>query len=69
MVPEHGAALPLMLDGEGAPVLDVTASVDGVEVPQPLVAVTEIFPEEPPAVSVMLAVVELPVHPAGAVHV
>lgn len=41
----------------------------GIEVPQELVAITEIVPPLVPAVVRMLLVVELPVHPVGIVQV
>jgi hypothetical protein len=46
----------------------VTERVLAVPEPHELFAVTEIFPLEP-AVAVMDVVVELPLHPAGKVHV
>ena len=38
-------------------------------VPQPLLAVTEIFPLDAPTIVVILVVVEVPLHPDGNVQV
>ena len=46
-----------------------TTNVRAVLVPQPFEAVTEIFPANVPAVTLMVFVVEEPVQPDGNVHV
>ena len=46
----------------------VTANVRAVEVPQVLLAVTEMFPLVVLAVAAMEFVVDVPVHPPGSVH-
>ena len=49
--------------------LTVTDNKLGELLPQELLAVTEICPEEEPAVTFMLVVVDVPAHPAGKVQV
>jgi hypothetical protein len=58
-----------MEPGCAGTVVVVTARVLAMLVPQAFVAVTEMSPPTVPAVTVMELVVELPVHPAGSVHV
>ena len=53
---------------EGA-VFPATDSVLAVLLPQLLLAVTEIVPPLPAVVTVILLVVEVPLHPEGSVHV
>jgi hypothetical protein len=62
-------ALPEMVPGCAGTVVVVTARVLAVLVPQPFEAVTEMSPPFGPTVAVMELVVEVPVHPAGRVHV
>ena len=50
-------------------VLPATDSVLAVLFPQLLFAVTEIVPPLPAVVTVILFVVEVPLHPEGSVHV
>ena len=50
-------------------VFTVIANVLGVELPQSLFAVTDIFPLVVLAITVIEDVVEVPVHPEGSVHV
>ena len=45
-----------------------TASVLGADVPQAVVTVTETVPPVAPAVAVIEAVVDVPVHPPGKVQ-
>jgi hypothetical protein len=60
---------PLIDVGAAGALPGTTAKVRGIEVPQALVAVTEIVPLlVPAAVVTILFVVELPDHPAGNVH-
>lgn len=61
--------LPLILPGVAGTVFTVTASTCTGEVPQLLFAVTVTFPLKELAVEVMLAEVDVPVHPLGRVHV
>ena len=69
MVPAHGAVAPVITPSEAGGDVEVTASVEAADVPQALVAVTVILPDEAAGVAVMDAVVLLPVHPVGSVHV
>lgn len=68
-MPAQTAALPDIAPGCAGVEDAVTASVLAVPVPQLFEAVTEIFPEEEPAVTLIELVVEEPVHPDGNVHV
>ena len=69
-VPAQAAVAPVMAPGVAGVVDTVTPlNVDGLLVPQKLVAVTVISPPVAPMVASMEAVVEIPVHPDGKVHV
>lgn len=61
--------LPLIAPGVGGAVLIVTAMVCAVLLPQVLLAVTVTFPLVVPVVVFSEFVAELPVQPAGVVHV
>jgi hypothetical protein len=65
----HTAVFPAIEAGAAGIVLTVTDKVDGELEPEPLLAVTLIFPLLEPAVTEMELVVEVPVHPPGNVHV
>jgi hypothetical protein len=68
---EHGVALPVIAPGVAGAELKVIAFVLAADVPHVLVAVTDIFPEVAPIVTVTL-VVPCPaviVAPVGADHV
>jgi hypothetical protein len=67
--PEQIVVVPEILPGVVGGVLTVIARVCAVELPQELLAVTEIFPLVVLAVAVMLLLVLLPLHPPGNVHV
>ena len=65
----HGAAGPEIDTGCAGVEDGVTANARAMDVPQVFVPVTEIFPFPEPTVTVMLFVVDVPVHPVGSVHV
>jgi hypothetical protein len=67
-LPEQTVALPLMDPGAGGAPTHTAILVAG-EVPQAFEAVTVTFPPVAPAVAVIEAVLELPVHPTGNVQV
>ena len=60
---------PIRLPGVEGAVFPATDSVLAVLLPQLLLAVTEIVPPLPAVVTVILLVVEVPLHPEGSVHV
>jgi hypothetical protein len=68
-LPLQIAVVPEILPGVAGAVFTFTASVEAAEVPQALLALTVIFPPVEPAVTFMLLVVEVPVHPLGKVQV
>ena len=65
LLPEQTVELPVIVPGCDGTGVTVTASVRGVEPPQELFAVTEIFPLVALAVALMEVVVELPDQPEG----
>jgi hypothetical protein len=66
----HADVAPVIAVGAAGALPGTTVKVRGIEVPQLLVAITEMVPLlVPAAVVTMLFVVELPVHPVGNVHV
>ena len=66
---EQMLVLPVITPGVTGNELTVTASVCVVEEPQALLALTVIFPLVELAVVEILVIVEVPVQPAGSVHV
>lgn len=67
--PEQMVAVPEIVPGVAGRGLTVIANVTGAELPQPLFAVTVIFPLVEPAVVEMELVVDVPLQPDGKVHV
>ena len=65
VVPAHTGVGPLMPEGASGNGVTVTASVRAMDVPQALVAVTEMVPDVAPGVAMMVLLVLLPVHPEG----
>ena len=65
VVPTHGAASPVIVPGCEGAAMGATASVEGADAPQLFDAVTETLPPPAPTVALMLAVVDVPVHPTG----
>jgi hypothetical protein len=68
-VPEAVRVLPDWLMVTVGVGVAVTAKFWDALAPQPLLAMTVIFPPEVPAVAVMLFVVLVPIHPVGKAHV
>ena len=66
--PPQTEALPVIAPGVAGAEETVTAIVCAVLVPQPLLAVTEMFPPEAPAVAEIEFDVEVPVQPDGNVQ-
>ena len=66
---EQIVAVPLMEPGVAGAVFTTMACDEAAEVPQALVAVTEILPAVALAVAVIELVVDVPVQPLGNVHV
>ena len=62
------AVLPDIVPGVAGMTVLLTPNVCAEEVPQELLAVTEMFPLEEPAVVLIEFVVEAPVHPDGKVQ-
>ncbi len=69
VVPCVTVAEPVIAPGAPGVVIGVTANVAAVLVPHPFVAVTVTLPAVPFGVADKLAVVEVPAHPVGLVHV
>jgi hypothetical protein len=70
VLPWQTGVLPVISPGcEGTPLSTTTDSVWAGLLPHALFAVTVILPLTVPTVTVMLFVVELPVHVDGKVHV
>jgi len=69
VVPGHTAVFPEIAPGCAGNIAEVTVIVCAVLLPQVLLAFTEIMPPVDPAVAIIELVVDVPVHPAGKVHV
>ena len=69
MVPGQTDVNPLIAVGVGGAETTLIAIVCGALLPQLLLAVTETVPPLPPARTVIDVVVELPLQPAGKLHV
>ena len=67
--PEQMEEGPVMVPGVAGTETGVTTSVCAGELPQVLLAVTEMLPLAEPAVILMASPVELPDQPLGKVHV
>ena len=70
MLPAHTAAFPEMFEGMGGTEVDTFTDKVALELlPQVLFAVTVILPLEVPAFEESVVVGDVPVQPAGSVHV
>jgi hypothetical protein len=69
VAPAHTEVGPVIAPGAAAAEMGVTGSALAALVPQAVVAVTVTLPAEAPGVVVRLAVVEVPLQPAGVVQV
>ena len=67
--PVHSPLRPEIAPGVAGAVLIVTVYVCAAELPQLLFAVTDTVPPVDPVVAMILAVVDVPVHPPGSDHV
>ena len=69
VIPEHGEILPVIAPGDEGKGVTATAKTETLLLEQALLATTLILPLVAPATTLIRFDVEIPVHPAGSVHV